>query len=305
MVSLEKLFGNFLSLAVKRFPDKYKTPTSLEEDMPALYEKWKQTPAKSLGGLSPVEYVKELDKKGMLFDYLSELLDAGEDPGDIVTDAVLKNPDALFELPSMCRSGNAAKVAYAAENLTKTEGKEADEVFLEAASNADADKQLRGFAYEYLSVGKERLIDDLLDAANASEGDAKDFLMEILANYHDDGRIYYQLVTMLYRAENVPLYADLLAKYDDPRAIDVLKSFAEENPEINYQEFLELRYAVEKLGGEWTAEKDFSNDPLYKFQHDDLKTGRENPLDELEAAVRAETAYKRDDNLDGDGGYVS
>ena len=302
MINLEKLFENFLSAAVKNFPGKYKTPADLEEDMPKLYEKWLNTPAKSLGGLSPTAYVDELDKKGLIFDYLTEILSSGGEVSDVVTEKMLQNPDAVFELPSMCRSGNEALVSYAAENLQKTESKEADEVFLEAAANAEANPALRRYAYEYLSSGKERLLDKLLELSETLDGDAKDFLMEILACYKGDKRVYYGLVTMLYRAENVPLYADLLAKYDDPAAIDVLKSFADENPEINYQEFLELRYAVERLGGEWTAEKDFSEDPLYKFQHEDEKTGRENPLDELEKALKAETAYKRDDDSDG---YVS
>ena len=74
MINLEKLFENFLSAAVKNFPGKYKTPADLEEDMPKLYEKWLNTPAKSLGGLSPTAYVDELDKKGLIFDYLTEIL---------------------------------------------------------------------------------------------------------------------------------------------------------------------------------------------------------------------------------------
>lgn len=302
MIDLEKLFENFLSAAVKNFPDKYKSPQDLEEDMPRLYEKWLKAPAKSLGGLSPVAYVDELDKKGLIFDYITEVLSSGGEVSDIVTEKMLQNPDAATELPSMCRSGNEELILYAAENLQKTENKEADEVFLEAAADAEANATLRRYAYEYLSGQNGRLTDRLLELAESSEGDAKDFLMEILACGKGDKRVYYALVTMLYRAENVPLYADLLAKYDDPAAIEVLKSFADENPEINYQEFLELRYAVERLGGEWTAEKDFSEDPLYKFQHEDEKTGRENPLDELEKAIKAENAYKSDDSSDG---YVS
>ena len=60
--------------------------------------------------------------------------------------------------------------------------------------------------------------------------------------------------------------ADLLAKYDNPAAIEVLKAFAEQF-DINYLEFKELRYAVERLGGEWTLEKDFSGDALYRYEH--------------------------------------
>ena len=74
----------------------------------------------------------------------------------------------------------------------------------------------------------------------------------------------YWRVTMLQRAEDVPTYAGLLGRYGDPAAIDILKSFASE-VDINYVEFVEIRNAVEELGGEMTEEKDFSDDPYYKY----------------------------------------
>ena len=55
-----------------------------------------------------------------------------------------------------------------------------------------------------------------------------------------------------------------LERYGDPAAIDILKSFASE-VDINYVEFVEIRNAVEELGGEMTEEKDFSDDPYYKY----------------------------------------
>lgn len=66
---------------------------------------------------------------------------------------------------------------------------------------------------------------------------------------------------MLQRAEDVPTYAGLLGRYGDPAAIDILKSFASE-VDINYVEFVEIRNAVEELGGEMTEEKIFGRSLL-------------------------------------------
>ena len=41
-------------------------------------------------------------------------------------------------------------------------------------------------------------------------------------------------------------------------------SSAPENEKINYHDFEELRFAIEVLGGEYTEERDFSSDKIYK-----------------------------------------
>ncbi|MEG2457233.1 MAG: hypothetical protein RSB08_05390, partial [Clostridia bacterium] len=89
-------------------------------------------------------------------------------------------------------------------------------------------------------------------------------LVEIMAEYKGNKAVFFWLVTMLFRAEDVALYAKLLGKYEDETAIDILKSFATDN-DINYVEYVEIRNAVERLGGEFDIEKDFTNDELYAY----------------------------------------
>ena len=73
------------------------------------------------------------------------------------------------------------------------------------------------------------------------------------------------LVSCLYRGEDVALYARLLGKYGDESAIEVLKSFADSN-ELNYNEYMEIRNAVEELGGYFVdKEKDYQDDAFYRY----------------------------------------
>ena len=57
--------------------------------------------------------------------------------------------------------------------------------------------------------------------------------------------------------------ASYLAAYGDERALPVLLE-AIESDAINFLEFQELKYAIEALGGEYTRERDFSEDAYYK-----------------------------------------
>ena len=119
-------------------------------------------------------------------------------------------------------------------------------------------------AYEYLSENGEEVIEEMIAKLYETEGDCGQMLMEILANFKGRKEIYLWLVTFFYRGDDTALFAKLLGSYGDERAIDVLNSFAKEN-QLDYNEFMEVRNAVEMLGGTFTSAQDFSDDEFYKF----------------------------------------
>ena len=95
-------------------------------------------------------------------------------------------------------------------------------------------------AYEYLLEDCDEVVDEMLEKFYTTEGDTNKMLIEILAGYKGNPAVYMGLVSCLYRGEDVALFARLLGSYGDERAIDVLKSFAEEY-ELNYNEYMEVR----------------------------------------------------------------
>lgn len=50
---------------------------------------------------------------------------------------------------------------------------------------------------------------------------------------------------------------------EDEKALAALYELIERE-EINYQDFQELKLAIESLGGEYEKERDFSNDKVYR-----------------------------------------
>lgn len=57
----------------------------------------------------------------------------------------------------------------------------------------------------------------------------------------------------------IPMRASYLASYGDERALPVLLKRIE-NREIGFNEFRELKYAVEALGGEYNEPRSFEHD---------------------------------------------
>lgn len=158
-------------------------------------------------------------------------------------------------------------------------------------------------AYEYLSEDCEEAVEDMLAAFYAADGDTGKMLIEILSRYKGDPAIYMGLVSYLYKGEDVALFARLLGSYGDERAIDLLKSFAEEY-ELDYNEYMEVRNAVEQLGGDWVDDKDYSDDPFYRYLKglDEPETdSRRSPFEGMFAGGGKESDEEEEDDGDGCG----
>lgn len=160
-------------------------------------------------------------------------------------------------------------------------------------------------AYEYLLEDCDEIVDDMLEKFYVSEGETGKMLIEILAGYKGNPAIYMGLVSYLYKGEDVALFARLLGSYGDERAIDLLKGFAEEY-ELNYNEYMEVRNAVEQLGGYFDDDKDYSDDPFYRYLKglDEPETDtRRSPFENIFAPAKgADAEDGEDDDCDCDDG---
>ncbi len=119
-------------------------------------------------------------------------------------------------------------------------------------------------AYEFLQEDCEEIIDDMLSKLYTLEGDSGKMLMEVLAGYPGNKAIFMGLVSYLYKGEDVALFAHLIGSYGDEQGVEVLKAFLKEY-EPNYNEYMEIRNAIEELGGYCDLDEDFSDDPLYRY----------------------------------------
>lgn len=119
-------------------------------------------------------------------------------------------------------------------------------------------------AYEYLMEDCDEILEDMLSKMYSYDGDTGKMLMEVLAQYKGNKAVFMGLVSYLYKGDDVALFAKLIGSYGDEKGIEVLKTFCD-GYEPNYNEYMELRNAVEELGGDFDLKEDFSDDPLYRY----------------------------------------
>lgn len=102
------------------------------------------------------------------------------------------------------------------------------------------------------------LLFPLIDGADLTR---KTLIAEILVNAPKDERTYKLLTELFLNGGNVPLYAGYLGKYGDERAAAMLYRALDD---CNYLEYLEIKNAIERMGGIVDDDRDFSDDEYYK-----------------------------------------
>ena len=86
-------------------------------------------------------------------------------------------------------------------------------------------------------------------------------IAEVLVNAKRDDRTLRLLEELFAQGDNVPFYAGLMGKYGDERASAMLYRALDT---CNYMEYVEIKNAIERMGGVVEDSRDFTDDPYYR-----------------------------------------
>ena len=99
-------------------------------------------------------------------------------------------------------------------------------------------------------------------AFRAADDAGKEALLDVLSDFPcSDEVLQFALKQFKEHPDKRALYAGYLGKLGDDRALEPLLDAAE-GEDISYIDFIEVRNAIERLGGEAPV-RDFSGDPTY------------------------------------------
>ncbi|MCL1854452.1 MAG: hypothetical protein FWF86_01860 [Clostridia bacterium] len=91
----------------------------------------------------------------------------------------------------------------------------------------------------------------------------KEALLDVLTRFSGDEDVFaFALSSFRAQPDKRALFAGYLAKLDDDRALEALLDAAEGN-DVSYIDFIEIRNAIERLGGEAPL-RDFTADPTFR-----------------------------------------
>ena len=243
------------------------TDRQVEDSYNEIMLNWLNAPATWLGGVKPGEYFQRYSDPGDLIKLLEEYdkrsiglpeplysrIAAVGAPCVEPLMRIVKNPDR----PESLRASALAL-------LRDIDSRDAIPLYVDLICESKDEDEIADMATDILCQSDGFATKALLDRYPAASESGQVRILEVCSSFPGDDRILEHLLyKLMNRPEQRALFASLLGKVGDPRAVEALKSLLSAS-DIGYLDYIELRNTVEALGGDPGEERTFYGDPDYE-----------------------------------------
>ena len=270
IINFDEHFAEFMSDWMKAHEDQYANFDEMEEDMPRIYMAFLNTRAKWLGNVTPGAYFTQFEDPKVLVDWLAQYCEEGTPVPDLLMEQIttVGRPceKRLLELLKDEEATEEAKM-IAVNLLREMDSVLPKMLYIRWQLNRDSQDELKDNALESLTEMGETVVQPILQELPGANEAGEKALLEVLSHFPGNEQIF-KLALKLFRErkERRALFAGYLAKLGDDRALPELTAAAEEE-KLPYLTFIEIRNAIETLGGV-CPERTYEDDPEYEALRD-------------------------------------
>lgn len=265
-IDFDEHLASFVTDYMQAHQKDYKNYDAMEADMPAIYVRFLNEPAAWLDGLTPGSYFTQFEDPKDLVDWMI----AYDQKGVAIPDLLLEQIEnvgkpcekRLLAILKDEEMSNALKMT-AIGVLRTMESTQPKMLYIQWQMNREKEDELADNALESLADMGKSVVQPILEALPKANEAGQEALLDILSNYPGNEQVF-QLAQRLFRnnPDRRALFAGYLGKLGDDRAMKDLMAAAND-PELNYIDYLEVRNAIERLGGT-APERNFEGDPMYE-----------------------------------------
>lgn len=234
------------------------TEEEWEDAIAKAYEKFGDTYMGAIG-MTPRQYFEKMTDSGLV-ETLKEYILQDVPVPDILC-GELEKRGASEPLLALLHETDEELVHYAL-NLIGSDPRALPR-YAEMLSEEEYDEHVKDALADLLKESADEAKERILPLVKT---ESKPYALEILSRCKQkDDRVFEALLSAFRTGEEeeAPLYAGYLAAYGDERALPALQEHIARE-DIDFVTFQELKFAIEALGGEYTAQRDFSEDESYK-----------------------------------------
>jgi len=261
MFDFDKNFEEYVIKWYEAHRDELENEDELEDKMPELYEKWSNEPLEQLSGLSPHAFFYNIDAPDLI-KIMTSSCEGEQNPSSLLLDRITEVRECAQGLRDLIRTSQCVKAKTIAANLlTEMDESHPLDVYADLICEVTADEGLREIGIEVLCEHADEISDKLYNAVPNANMAQKGMIAEVLVNAKRDDRTLRLLEELFSSGDNVPFYAGLMGKYGDERAAAMLYRALDT---CNYMEYVEIKNAIERMGGVVEDSRDFTDDPYYR-----------------------------------------
>lgn len=268
-INFDKEFERYITVWMKDHAKEYKNFDAMEAAMPKVYDEFLDTPMNWLAGAKPGEYFQQFDSPRQLVnwmeDYFKQRIPVPDMLMNRISELGLAAEESLMNMMQKEKATQEIKMA-AVTLLREIESIAPMQMYIDwqAARKDGMEDELADNALESLASMEEKAVPAMREALKKASPDGQEALLTLLCNYPGDDEVL-SCAMQLFQVPgaHIAVIADCLGKLGDERALPLLKEKAA-SEETEYLDYIELRSAIEALGGE-APEREFdAEDPAYE-----------------------------------------
>lgn len=267
-IDFDKKFEQYTAVWVRNNAEKYKNNMDVIEGMmPDIYMEFLSKKATWLGGQSPAEYFEQYDNAQELIAWMCAYYEQKVPVPDLllerITDLGAVSEEGLLALLDDKKAPHEAKLT-AISLLRELESSKPMQAYIDYIAAMTEPDEMGDMCAEALTSMGAAVVEPVIAALDGAADAARDVFADILSNFPGDERIFNLLMERFASCEDKrALFASYLAKLGDDRALPALEAAAQDES-VNYLDYVEIVSAIEALGGDRPAEREFAGDPYYE-----------------------------------------
>jgi len=271
MIDFEKEFQTYLHEWMKK--SDVVDASEIDDMVPVLYEKWLTTPSEAFLSIKPVDFFKPIEDPTKLMEILGKYIFSDISvPGPLLNE-IGKHEEEIY--PLLLKSiesyniddqGMEKFIIYCIELIDEMDKNHPLDDYIRIIKKANSSSNI-------IEVLVEILRAEIFDLSvhtkiknayvNTAFEFSKDCFLDLLSELpFDDGAYDFILECFETEVAKSGLYAHMLAKIGNDACLDTLTKRIKD-PQLNYFNYLQVKEALEELGGVCDIARDFEGDPYF------------------------------------------
>jgi len=268
--NFDEHFADFTSEWMKTHKEEYRNFDEMEEDIPRIYMSFLNTRAGWLGSITPGSYFTQFEDPKVLVDWMCQYCEEGVPiPDPLLEQIAFVGKPCEKRLTELLKDDEAAEEARmtAVGLLREMESQQPKMIYINWQLNRAEKDDLKDNALESLTGMGECVVQPILQSIGKANEAGREALLEVLSHFPGNEQVFrIALEAFRTHPEKRALFAGYLSRIGDDRALPDLEAAAKE-PDVSYLTFIELRNAIESLGGV-CPEREYDDDPEYEALRD-------------------------------------
>ncbi|NLO86754.1 MAG: hypothetical protein GX096_15205 [Clostridiales bacterium] len=263
LIDFDIHFTGYLNDWIEANRARFKRTEDMEHEVPDVYIRFLNTPQEWLQGATPGTYFDRWSDAAQLCQMLKDYIANAIPMPDPLLDRIVDLGDEQTVLTLVSDKSAALEARMHAIDLLRQMDSSLPMVeYIRWQVIRDEHEDLLDNALESLRGMGSGVRGAAKIAFTAADLEGKEALLDVLCDYPGDADVFcFALEQFKKQDDKRALFASYLAKLDDDHALEALYEAAE-SEDITYIDFIEVRSAIERLGGDMPY-RDFSNDPTF------------------------------------------